>query len=101
MVVGFVHSAHNFFEPGQPHECLFTAHCVIFPVFFFDSVRGVLFLAPCIFVVADVESVYNFLDILPYELKISCMGREAVCTCIKQLCTTSLGEYARVTEGKT
>ena len=77
---GFLHSALNFFEPGQPHECLFTAHSAIFRVFFFDSVRVVHFLAPCIFVVADMESVYNFLDILPYELKITCMGREVVCT---------------------
>ena len=80
MMMGFLHSAHNFIEPRQPHKCLLAAHCVIFRVFFFDSVRGVHFFAPCIFVVADVESVYNFSDILPYELKITCMGREVVCT---------------------
>ena len=77
--VFFLHSAHNFFEPGQPHECLLTAHRVICRVFFFDSVRGVHFLAPCIFVVVDAGSVYNFWDILPYVLKITCMGREVVC----------------------
>ena len=30
--------------------------------------------------VSNVEGVNDFLDVLPYILKITCMGREVVCT---------------------
>ena len=35
MVVGFVHSTHNFLESRQPDECLLTAHGVVCWMFFF------------------------------------------------------------------
>ena len=76
----FLHCTNNFLKPGQPHERLFAAHCVICRVFLFDAPRVVHLFAPRIFMVANVEGVNDFLDVLPYILTITCMGREVVCT---------------------
>ena len=55
---------------------MFTAHGVICGVFLFNDLRAVHLFASRIFMVSDVQGVIDFSGVLPYILKITCMGRE-------------------------